>query len=161
MEAFELFFNEEILHYWRETLARTFLYVFPGLVFAAIFGSTGLLASVLRGGRGSHVLFVGLTIFICAFVAYLAGFSSGNARESAMGDVIPILLGGLAGLYMLSKTDETITRSFAGSIIFVFATTFFIGTAFGADNRYRFENGPVFLKVNTGNSSITTSEELR
>ena len=110
----------------------------PLLVFAVFIGCVvALLAAVFRYAvrRGNQSLQIGALCGVAGFVAVLAGYTAGNARESVVGDIVPVLLGGVGALFGLAVTQKSVDRLLAGALAVCFSGAFIVGLDAGAANR--------------------------
>lgn len=73
--------------------------------------------------------------FVAAFIGFLTGHVTGNSRTPATGDIIPVLLAGVGGIFVLSLNHERISTYFAGVFVLSFGLTFFQGATLGAFHR--------------------------
>jgi hypothetical protein len=80
-------------------------------------------------GLGSGVAFV------AAFIGFLTGHVTGNSRTAIAGDITPVLLAGVAGIFVLSLNHERLNTALAGIFVIAFGFTFFQGATLGSHHR--------------------------
>ncbi|WP_217701825.1 hypothetical protein [Pseudooceanicola sp. HF7] len=81
----------------------------------------------------------GLTFLAISFafsvIALTAGFSSANSRSSAVGDILPVLLGGAGTLAALSLVQNKVNQVLALWIAVAFSMQLLVGFHIGSLNR--------------------------
>ena len=70
-----------------------------------------------------------------AFIGFLTGHVTGNSRTAVVGDITPVLLAGVGGLFVLSLSHERINSFLAGIFVMAFGMTFFQGSVLGSYHR--------------------------
>ena len=131
----------ELLDVIKEDLLATIYRSSVVLIIASIVGVTFALISGLANKflfKRSGFKSVLAATFVLAYVAFLTGQYSANSRESAVGDIGPVLLGGFGALFALSFLQSKIEPTIAGLATLVFSTSFFLGTVLGGHHRELF-----------------------
>jgi len=111
-------------------LSALLLSAFLSIVAAA-------LAFSMRRRRKDLPILIGSTSTL-AFIAFIAGHLSGNARETVIGDVTPVLLTGVGFLFTLSFIQKEIPISLSGIVTVIFSLSFFMGIQLGVLHREDF-----------------------
>lgn len=73
--------------------------------------------------------------FIAALIGFLTGHVTGNSRTPITGDVTPVLLAGVAGIFVLSLNHERLNTALAGIFVAAFGLSFFQGASLGSFHR--------------------------
>lgn len=81
---------------------------------------------------------LGLVLLLSVFVlvAYVTGFIMANSRKGVVGDVVPVVLAGFGGVMAWVFVKNMLHPAMAGLSVLVFTVGLFVGTTFGAWNRY-------------------------
>ena len=118
-----------------DILAVTSLTLIPGLFLAAT-ASIIVVLILLVGRRKSRfgILDYFSYTFVLTFVAFIIGYSSANTRETVIGDIVPILLGGFGALLIFSYIQKQVKASHAALAGVLFSTSLFYGLVAGGAN---------------------------
>lgn len=116
---------------WRQS-SSTVLVAFV-LAIAVLFLSS-IIFRILPQQRQHAALGAGVA-FVAAFIGFLTGHVTGNSRTAVVGDITPVLLAGVGGLFVLSLSHERINSFLAGTFVMAFGMTFFQGTVLGSYHR--------------------------
>ena len=73
--------------------------------------------------------------FIAALIGFLTGHVTGNSRIAITGDITPVLLAGMAGIFVLSLSHEHLNTALAGIFVASFGLSFFQGATLGSHHR--------------------------
>lgn len=119
-----------------EILQLVFLLLFPGIalsLFIAVICSLAYLIRPTVKSGGAFGVF-GITM-VLGFVAFVVGFVSANSRETVVGDVIPVLMGGFGALLVYSYIKGQVQTFAAGATAVAFSASLFTGLVTGGQNR--------------------------
>jgi len=72
---------------------------------------------------------------VLGFVAFVVGFISANARETVVGDVVPVLVAGFGALLVYTYVKNQVQVFAAGVAAVAFSTALFAGMVFGGQHR--------------------------
>lgn len=116
----------------------------PGLALASILALLASIPSCLkhRASRSDVVALFGL-LTVLGLVAYILGFVSANSRETVLGDVVPVLMGGFGALLVYTFVKGQVTAFAAGASALVFSVLMFGGLLAGGQNRDQYANNAV------------------
>lgn len=116
---------------WFQSTSTLLVAVFSGLV---AFVLSFLVCLSIPQLRRSLWLGAGVA-FIAALIGFLTGHVTGNSRTSITGDVTPVLLAGVAGIFVLSLNHERLNTALAGVFVAAFGLSFFQGAGLGSFHR--------------------------
>ncbi len=119
-------------------LCSGYLGTLPIITFAAVGALValliGALAAIAARGASPIITFAGLC-WVTGFIAVLAGYATGNARETVVGDVVPVLLSGVGALFVYAVLQKTANAVLTSGLTLSFATTFYVGLEAGSEHR--------------------------
>ena len=130
----------EIFSLGAEIFSTSAAYLFLFIAVALLFFLIGFFVSFISTGKLSSALSSGGLVFVFSFIALVTGYITGNSRTTVTGDVLPVLLSGLGGLFALGIAKSKIDKALVSVGSFSFATAIFLGISFGSINREKSDN---------------------